>query len=359
MSFQRRITPPHLEASTGQAKKTLSDLASQLSLRQVETKDRDLILNTLDEALFRQDRNMGLSRDQEFSLEALVLLEGRPALETNWGQIDFYAPQALNFSHLALYSDALTTMINSVGRIELSGQQIGTGFVIAPSLILTNRHVAELIAKAYRMVDQSDIWILKAGEPIIDFGREANSQKKQCHFIRSIRIAGPDPINMQYNPKLLDAAILEIEPISIEGIACPPPVTVMSPTHRDAKSGGEIISIGYPASPQFEPANLPSDVKVVDVLDALKRTFNLIYGVKRASPGRILAQLGRINDGNRGWVFSHDASTLGGASGSLVVKCQDGQVLGVGLHFAGEILKANYAHGLGAINGSLGEVMTY
>ena len=39
--------------------------------------------------------------------------------------------------------------------------------------------------------------------------------------------------------------------------------------------------------------------------------------------------------------MTHDASTLGGNSGSAIIDVDSGEV--VALHFAGEYLKANYA----------------
>ena len=51
------------------------------------------------------------------------------------------------------------------------------------------------------------------------------------------------------------------------------------------------------------------------------------------------------------WVFTHDATTLGGNSGSTAIRVMS--PLGVaGLHFGGATLTANFAHSLAAVKAS-------
>jgi hypothetical protein len=47
-------------------------------------------------------------------------------------------------------------------------------------------------------------------------------------------------------------------------------------------------------------------------------------------------------------VFDHDATTLGGNSGSVVGALSD-DLPAVGLHFAGDWLRANHAHDLALV----------
>jgi hypothetical protein len=63
--------------------------------------------------------------------------------------------------------------------------------------------------------------------------------------------------------------------------------------------------------------------------------------VKRLQPGVIRGRAEVQSSGNRVAAITHDASTLGGNSGSPVIDVDTGEV--VALHFAGEYLKANYA----------------
>ena len=67
--------------------------------------------------------------------------------------------------------------------------------------------------------------------------------------------------------------------------------------------------------------------------DAVRNIFGDIYDVKRLAPGAVM----RADE----TVIEHDASTLGGNSGSLVFSLETGKA--VGLHFAGSYTTANYA----------------
>ena len=108
----------------------------------------------------------------------------------------------------------------------------------------------------------------------------------------------------------------------------------VAPLHLSVKSpeeliGHNIVAIGYPAR---DPR---SD------LDLQDRIFARTYNVKRLQPGTI-----RPRDQIQSFetlvnALTHDASTLGGNSGTGIIDVDTGEV--VALHFAGEYLKANYA----------------
>ena len=53
------------------------------------------------------------------------------------------------------------------------------------------------------------------------------------------------------------------------------------------------------------------------------------------------------------WITSHDASTLGGNSGSVVFLFEGAGDVCVGLHFAGVARKQNYAHVVAKIRDQL------
>ena len=63
--------------------------------------------------------------------------------------------------------------------------------------------------------------------------------------------------------------------------------------------------------------------------------FQDVYNVKRFAPGEV------VSPGLVHWYLTHDASTLGGNSGSAVLDLATQQV--VGLHFGGSFRKTNYA----------------
>ena len=90
-----------------------------------------------------------------------------------------------------------------------------------------------------------------------------------------------------------------------------------------------VVVIGYPARDER------NDVALQD------RIFNRTYNVKRLQPGVIRARAKVQSFENTVNALTHDASTLGGNSGSAVIEVDTGEV--VALHFAGEYLKANYA----------------
>jgi len=100
----------------------------------------------------------------------------------------------------------------------------------------------------------------------------------------------------------------------------PPPVPLW--TER-IDTGRGVVVIGYPAR---DSRNEP---------DAVTQVFGDIYDVKRLAPGLITGAP------RKDWFFTHDCSTLGGNSGSLVADIETGRA--VGLHFGGRFGEANFA----------------
>jgi V8-like Glu-specific endopeptidase len=78
--------------------------------------------------------------------------------------------------------------------------------------------------------------------------------------------------------------------------------------------------------------------------------------VKRFAPGEIDRALGSAADGTGETVFAHDATTLGGNSGSCVVDLGNDGRLVVGLHFAGIPKHANYAHANARLRAQLADL---
>ena len=75
----------------------------------------------------------------------------------------------------------------------------------------------------------------------------------------------------------------------------------------------------------------------------LTTLFGNRFGVKRVAPGRFRLAPGSVQGDAFDRVMSHDATTFGGASGSLMFAWKDQGTPGYGLHFAGATLSANYA----------------
>ncbi|MFZ4470872.1 MAG: hypothetical protein ACOYOZ_16535, partial [Pirellula sp.] len=107
-------------------------------------------------------------------LEAIVEEDGRPVVFVIDDQFDtLLAPWT------QLNADPVRSRINavipSIGRIEdISGgipQHIGTGFVVGPNLMMTNRHVAEAFVRGTGRL-QNQLSFIPGIESAIDFRRE-------------------------------------------------------------------------------------------------------------------------------------------------------------------------------------------
>jgi endonuclease G len=93
--------------------------------------------------------------------------------------------------------------------------------------------------------------------------------------------------------------------------------------------GSEVIVVGYPAR------DSRNDLKVQD------EVFSGLYNVKRLQPGKVRPRAKIQSFETLVNAMTHDASTLGGNSGSAVIDVATGEV--VSLHFGGIYLQGNYA----------------
>jgi serine protease len=161
--------------------------------------------------------------------------------------------------------------------------------------------------------------------------------------------AGPDPINDRVDFARLDMTLLTVETTNAEDKALPKAYTLLRDTGA-LRLKEYLFAMGYPARPSTAAMIDPNTGQFSpEIADRLGQIFNVSYGRKYVSPGAIESTA----DGDRRWVFSHDATTLGGSSGSCVVSIAD--PLGVvGLHFGGSTLTANYAHSLAAVRANGG-----
>lgn len=294
-----------------------------------------------------------LSLAQRVGLEALIKLTERPALpvaDRDGGQtleLDLRNPTADQLADLGEFQGLLLLALTnierrmvSVGRIDADGAHSGTGFVVAPDLIMTNRHVVETLAAPVPRATSPDRWLLTR-EASIDFSPLANDPVRRFR-ISEVVFAGPDPIlGHLFDAAHLDLALLRVETTNAAGRALPPllPLSQALLGLQDPN----LIVCGYPAAPQSFPTTPDGRVRM-DVVERLRAIFGLRYGRKYLSPGCIEQLLGTIS-------FDHDATTLPGNSGSCVMRLSDGVPV-CGLHFAGLWLEANYAHSLQAVRAS-------
>ena len=238
--------------------------------------------------------------------EALVLLVHRPAILVQDGR---FFPAPPGWESLEEHRAQIETTLQSVGRIEVQGHPmidwVGTGFVVGPDLVMTNRHVAEEFAVEGR---QGEWRFHQARSASIDMAAELGTVIPKDFPVTDVRVH-PDPT--------VDLSLLQVE----FGEAQPRPLEVSAGGRPGV--GERMYAVGYPAW----------DGKRNDP-DAMRRVFTNIFGVKRLQPGEVVGYEGD-------WVMLHDCSTLGGNSGSCLVDLDTNQV--IGLHFGGRYLEANKA----------------
>lgn len=244
-------------------------------------------------------------------IEAIVLRHGRPALLVRDGS--FEPPESDVWKRrLEGARPAIEAAIRAVGRVEFKNHPDyewgGTGWLVTPTIAVTNRHVASLVA--YRDGDGVRFRATPNGREMacrVDLREEHMMPAEWELPIKRIRYIEPED-----GP---DLALLEVDPTGVAGID---PIALADGPEIDA----EVAVIGYPAW----------DGRRNDPL-VMREIFRDIYDVKRLQPGRIVSSSGEV--------FIHDCSTLGGNSGSPVIDLKTG--MAVGLHYAGSYGKANYA----------------
>lgn len=264
-----------------------------------------------------------LTDAQRYTTEAIILPELRPVIDVvndSYGTVTHKL-----WTHLsadAAIKSRLETAIRSVGRIELPDGPLpyaGTGFVVGDGQVMTNRHVAEIFASG--LGDRSIIFKtgLSAG---FDLKRERASAGRTVLEVVNVIMIHP----------YWDCAVLEVK-----GLPASAAPLLLAGTPVEELAHREIAIIGYPA---FDPRN-PAEVQ-----DDL---FDSIFRVKRLQHGVLLPASGAASFGKVVQAVGHDASTLGGNSGSCAVELATGKVLG--LHFGGAYRERNYgvaASSLGA-----------
>lgn len=221
----------------------------------------------------------------------------------------------------------LDAVIPAIGRVELQNNAdfpwVGTGWLVADDIIVTNRHVAR------------------------EFGRST-----PAGFVFRLGVnGGAQAARLDFLEEFDRSASLEFDIESILWIATPnePDVAYLriknSSTRRrlaspvrlaEAVSADDfVVTIGYPARDPRVP-----DQRLV------QRIFGDVYEKKRLAPGQV-TEVGPDE-------LQHDCSTLGGNSGSPVISLKTGEA--VGLHFSGLFLEANFAVPAPKVRELLGKV---
>lgn len=257
--------------------------------------------------------NADLSSAEADAFEAIVLMTGRPALFIQNGK--FFPPSDSHWAILEGFRKPVEETILSVGRIEVTGHPslpwVGTGWVIAPEVIITNRHVA----KEFCRMKTNGKWEFEPGMTArIDFHEELSSEQ-------AFEFAITEVIGVHDQ---LDFALFRIaSAATVSGLPAPNPLKIakQSPAPLEKRN---VYVLGYPAwdGRRNDP-------------DVMMRIFAGVFNIKRLQPGEIMQLLQPQS------VLQHDCSTLGGNSGSVVLDLETQQVLG--LHYSGFFGQFNQA----------------
>jgi endonuclease G len=261
-----------------------------------------------------EDRVQEITPSEMLGLEAIVLPRNRPVAFVRGDSYD-----DLDGPWVSLNDDLIKKRIASllplIGRVEVPSSPIlpyaGTGFVVGQGLIATNRHVAQLFSQGLGLTIR-----YRAGDAAIDFKRQIDAPDDDRTAYLSVRAV--EMIHPYW-----DMALLRVDDLPTDRMLR---LSVKSP---EELVDHNVVVIGYPARDER------NDVALQD------RIFNRTYNVKLLQQGEIRARAKIQSFENTVNALTHDASTLGGNSGSAVIEVESGEV--VALHFAGEYLKANYA----------------
>lgn len=267
------------------------------------------------------DRLARLLEDQEIGddyfgiSEAIVLVTGRPALLIQGGRWEEPELTTLK-TRLENASQSLRSVIPRVARLELLNHSmfdyIGTAWMIDQNVMITNRHVASIFAR--RQDGRILFRTTPFGVPLqaqVDFNEEHRSPDPP------FEVPIEEVLFMEDDTEFLpDMALIRVQ--KIDGL--PEPID-LSETNPEVHE--EVAVIGYPAR------DLRNDPSVMDSI------FKGVYEVKRLSPGRVS---GIRSDR---FILTHDCTTLGGNSGSVLFSLISGKA--VGLHYAGSYLENNFA----------------
>ena len=268
--------------------------------------------------------------DMLTGLETIVLRTGRPvlAITDNQPQLVFQDTDSEVWKdRLIKARDGINHAIRAVGRIELENNPrfdwVGTGWLVAPDIVVTNRHVASEFARSNGKGFTFRRGLM--GPPMvasIDFLQEINNKKTDVFEIKDVI-----HIESDSGP---DIAFLRVRARNGRKLAGHINLSTSAPTAKQ-----QVAVIGYPA----KDSRVPEE-------DLMERIFGKVYNKKRLAPGQLIG-LG-ANE------IQHDCSTLGGNSGSVVLGLDSGEA--VGLHFSGRFLEANFAVPASVVARRLNEV---
>lgn len=289
-------------------------LAEELNaVREKVRRDQERLAEAADPSLEMMVEPGGVST---LAQETIVLRTGRPVLAIKNNEVLFEVSDSDSEvwrDRLRVAREVVGRAVLAVGRIDLVNNPrfdwVGTGWLVAEDIVVTNRHVASEFARddgARLVFRSSSLGTMSAS---IDFLRELDSQESNAFDVVGLLHIEPED-----GP---DVAFLRVRPRDGRKPAAPIALAGSAPAPAE-----HVAVIGYPAR--------DSRIPEVDLMDSI---FGNVYNRKRLAPGQLIG----VNSAE----VEHDCSTLGGNSGSVVLSLKSGEA--VGLHFSGQFLRANYA----------------
>jgi hypothetical protein len=267
-------------------------------------------------------------------LEVIVLTDGsRPSFMVRDGKVDKNSSPVGEWSQVLDDNQVeIEKAIACVGRINRSNVHIGTGFLIHPNLVITNRHVLQEIAN----LENDGNWVMKPGV-MIDFGYEFRGRESvNPRAMKKIVFCGASYID----PEIIDHSKLDLALIELAPAENPAELPVLDffASKDWADPGSFIYTIGYPGNPGL------AGLKIYNTL--LEDLFKSTFGYKRMAPGQVMPI---SSDRTTTGTVTHDATTLAGNSGSVIIRI-GGKSKAAGLHYGGSLKapRQNWGHILGA-----------
>lgn len=197
-----------------------------------------------------------------------------------------------------------TSVLRGCARIDWldwAGNEVhvGSGFLVAPDVLMTNRHVLKALSRSSMT--------LGSGDARASFARYPDEYTRD-------RVDIVAAVGFTWEA---DLALLRLERPR-------PPEDVLSWASAPAQPGQTLVVVGHPADD-------PREDHFKDFL------FGRRFGLKHASPGLVVRRQGTLDR------FDHDSSTLKGHSGSPVLDMATATVVGV--HFSGLFFQENSFEG--------------
>lgn len=268
-----------------------------------------------------------IGRDpRDRALETIVNRE-RPVLFVRDGKFDLnevtaLGPEAVDLvDRMRQQGSRLFSLLPLIGRIDVVNfpnnvDFVGTGWFVDTDVVVTNRHVASLIARwdgrkfaftrgiGGQTIESS---VCNAHE-FDDVAPEASRIFKVTEVLYIEPDSGPHDIAFLKVERRTDGRTPSFIPVAAS----------------DAPDEMPVCVIGYPAR---------APRRVIPDQELMKQLYRDRFDVKRAAPG--------FTSGLDGGSATHDCTTLGGNSGSVVIELATG--LAVGLHYAGIYEEDNFA----------------